>query len=74
MLFRSYDATMVMAQAMVKANSADPAKYLPVLAKTNGYKGVTGTITFDDKGDIQNGALTLSTFKAGQKSTIGVVR
>ena len=70
----TYDATMVMAQAMVKANSADPAKYLPVLAKTSGYKGVTGTITFDEKGDIQNGALTLSTFKAGQKATIGVVR
>ena len=70
----TYDATMVMAQAMVKANSADPAKYLPVLAKTSGYKGVTGAISFDDKGDILNGALTLSTFKAGQKTTIGVVR
>jgi branched-chain amino acid transport system substrate-binding protein len=69
-----YDATMVMADAMVKAGSADPKVYLPVLAKTNGYKGVTGTITFDDKGDIKNGALTLFTYKAGTREQIAVVR
>jgi branched-chain amino acid transport system substrate-binding protein len=68
-----YDAVMVMANAMVKAGSADPAKYLPVLAKTDGYKGVTGTISFDEKGDIKNGALTLYTYKAGKETTIGVV-
>ena len=43
-----YDAVMVMVAAMVKAGSADPAGYLPVLAKTEGYKGVTGTIAFDE--------------------------
>jgi len=59
---------------MVKANSADPAKYLPVLAKTNGFKGVTGSISFDEKGDIKNGALTLHSFKAGKKITLAVVR
>jgi branched-chain amino acid transport system substrate-binding protein len=69
-----YDATMVMADAMVKAGSADPKVYLPVLAKTNGYKGVTGTITFDDKGDIKNGALTLFTYKGGNREQIAVVR
>jgi branched-chain amino acid transport system substrate-binding protein len=69
-----YDATMVMADAMAKAGSADPAKYLPVLAKTSGYKGVTGTISFDEKGDIKNGALTLYTYKGGNKESLGVVR
>jgi branched-chain amino acid transport system substrate-binding protein len=69
-----YDATMVMADAMVKAGSADPAKYLPVLAKTSGYKGVTGTISFDEKGDVKNGALTLYTYKAGNRDQIAVVR
>jgi branched-chain amino acid transport system substrate-binding protein len=69
-----YDAVMVMADAMVKANSADPAKYLPVLAKTAGYKGVTGDIAFDNKGDIKNGALTLYTYKGGTKEQIAVVR
>jgi len=69
-----YDATNVMVAAMVKAGSADPAKYLPVLAKTSGYKGVTGTISFDEKGDIKNGALTLYTYKGGKRDQIAVVR
>jgi branched-chain amino acid transport system substrate-binding protein len=69
-----YDAVMVMADAMVKANSVEPAKYLPVLAKTEGYKGVTGVISFDEKGDIKNGALTLYTYKADKREALAVVR
>jgi branched-chain amino acid transport system substrate-binding protein len=69
-----YDAVKVMAAAMVTANSADPAKYLPALAATNGFKGVTGTVTFDEKGDIKNGALTLMTYKGGQRTTLAVIR
>ncbi len=69
-----YDAVNVMVAAMVKAGSDDPAKYLPVLAKTEGYKGVTGTISFDSKGDIKNGALTLHSYKDGKQTNIGVVR
>ncbi|MFM2328053.1 MAG: hypothetical protein RLZZ494_156 [Pseudomonadota bacterium] len=69
-----YDAVNVLAAAMVKAGSADPAKYLPVLAKTTGHQGVTGTITFDEKGDIKNGALTLYTYKGGNREQIAVVR
>ena len=69
-----YDALNVMVAAMVKAGSAEPAKYLPVLAKTEGYKGVTGVIGFDDKGDVKNGALTLYTYKAGKRDQLAVVR
>ena len=69
-----YDAVNVMVAAMVKAGSAEPAKYLPVLAQTAGYKGVTGTIAFDEKGDIKNGALTLYTYKGGKRDQIAVVR
>ena len=69
-----YDSVNVMVAAMVKAGSSDPAKYLPVLAKTDGYKGVTGTIGFDAKGDVKNGALTLYTYKAGKRDQIAVVR
>jgi branched-chain amino acid transport system substrate-binding protein len=69
-----YDALNVMVAAMVKAGSAEPAKYLPVLAKTEGYKGVTGVISFDDKGDVKNGALTLYTYKGGKRDQIAVVR
>jgi len=69
-----YDAVNVMVAAMQKADSADPAKYLPVLAQTAGYKGVTGEISFDEKGDLKNGALTLYTYKAGKREQIAVVR
>jgi len=68
-----YDATMAMASAMQKANSADPAKYLPELAKIS-MSGVTGTIAFDAKGDIKDGTLTLFTYKKGQREKIAVVR
>jgi branched-chain amino acid transport system substrate-binding protein len=68
-----YDAVNVMVAAMVKAGSAEPAKYLPVLAKIS-HKGVTGNIAFDEKGDIKNGALTLYTYKGGKREQIAVVR
>jgi branched-chain amino acid transport system substrate-binding protein len=69
-----YDSVMVMVDAMVKAGSAEPAKYLPFLAKTTGYQGVTGTISFDEKGDVKNGALTLFTYKGDKREQIAVVR
>lgn len=68
-----YDATMVMAEAMKKADSADPAKYLPVLAKIQ-YKGVTGPIAFDSKGDIKDGTLTLYTYKGGKRVQMAVTK
>ena len=70
----SYDAVNVLVAAMVKAGSSDPAKYLPVLAKTDGYPGVTGVIGFDAKGDIKNGALTMFTYKGGERQALSVVR
>ena len=69
-----YDALNLMVAAMEKAGSADPKVYLPVLAKTTGYKGVTGTISFDEKGDIKNGALTMHTYKGGKEESMGVIR
>jgi branched-chain amino acid transport system substrate-binding protein len=69
-----YDSVNVLVAAMVKADSTDPVKYLPVLAKTEGYKGVTGVISFDDKGDVKNAALTLYTFSGEKKEQISVVR
>ena len=68
-----YDAVNVMVAAMEKAGSAEPAKYLPELYKIE-YKGVTGNIAFDEKGDIKNGALTLYTYKDGKREQIAVVR
>ncbi len=69
----AYDAVMVMAAAMQKADSADPKKYLPELQKTQ-YNGVTGKIAFDQRGDLKEGALTLFTYKAGKKDPIKVMK
>ncbi len=68
-----YDSVMVMATAMQNAKSAEPAKYLPELKKIK-YEGVTGTIQFDQFGDIQNGALTLFTYQGGKRTRIDVIR
>ena len=69
-----YDAVKVMVAAMVKTNSSDPVKSLPVLAATTDYKGVSGPISFDEKGDIKNGALTLKTIRGGKLETMAVIR
>ena len=69
----AYDAVMVLATAMQKAGSSDPARYLPWLGKVE-YQGVTGTIAFDEKGDLRNAALTLFTYRGGKKTKLQVVR
>jgi branched-chain amino acid transport system substrate-binding protein len=68
-----YDSVMVMVEAMKKAGSADSAKYLPELKKI-AYKGVTGNIAFDDKGDIKDGTLTLYTYKGGKRVQLAVTK
>ncbi len=61
-----YDATMVLVDAMVRANSADPKVYTPFIGKAD-FQGVTARIQFDDVGDLKVPAMTLSTYKAGKK-------
>lgn len=60
-----YDAVMVMADSMKRANSVDPAKFLPEIGKTK-YDGVTATIEFDPKGDLKDGAISLYQYKGGK--------
>jgi len=60
-----YDATNVMIAAMQKANSIEPAKYLPELAKIS-FDGVTSKITFDEKGDLKGGAITMYQVQQGK--------
>lgn len=61
----SYDAASAIIEAMKAANSADPAKYAGSIAKVN-FPGVIGTVAFDAKGDIKEGAVTVYQFKAGK--------
>jgi branched-chain amino acid transport system substrate-binding protein len=68
-----YDATMVLVEAMKKADSTDPKKYLPELAKIQ-YDGVTGPISFDQNGDINGGTLTLYTYRGGKRELVRVIQ
>lgn len=61
----AYDAVMVFADAMKRAGSTDPAKFLPEVGKTQ-YQGVIGPIAFDEKGDLKDGPITIYIVKNGQ--------
>ncbi|PWB59424.1 MAG: branched chain amino acid ABC transporter substrate-binding protein, partial [Nitrosomonadales bacterium] len=67
-----YDAVSVMVAAMQKAGSSDPAKYLPALAGIT-HDGVTAKISFDAKGDIKDGAITLYQVKNGKWEVLETV-
>jgi branched-chain amino acid transport system substrate-binding protein len=67
-----YDAVSVMIAAMQKADSADPAKYMPVLAGIT-HDGVTAKVSFDAKGDIKDGAITLYQVKNGKWEVLETV-
>ncbi|MFC5473155.1 branched-chain amino acid ABC transporter substrate-binding protein [Paraherbaspirillum soli] len=69
----SYDAVMTIADAMQKAGSTDPKTFLPALSKIK-HEGVTGTIAFDDKGDIKNGTLSIYTYKNREQTLLSVIK
>ena len=69
----AYDALQVLVAAMRRADSADPKKYLPEIAKTD-YQGVTGHIRFDVKGDVAGGSVTLYQVKDGAWRVLETVR
>ncbi len=60
-----YDAVMVFVDAMKRAGSTDPAKFLPEVGKTR-LQGVIGPIAFDEKGDLVNGPITIYVVKGGK--------
>ncbi len=67
-----YDAVMVFIEAMKRAGSADPTKFLAEISKTN-YTGVIGPIAFDDKGDLTNGPITIYVVKGGKWEALETV-
>ena len=62
-----------MIAAMQKADSTDPAKYLPEIQKIS-YNGATGKIEFDEKGDRKNAEITIFTLKDGKVEPVAVVK
>ncbi|SAL71009.1 extracellular ligand-binding receptor [Caballeronia terrestris] len=66
----AYDGAMAMFDAMKKANSTDPAKYLPFLAKTEMPGVTTSKLAYDSKGDLKNGGITLYKVVGGKWTTL----
>ena len=61
-----YDATRAVIEAMKKANSVEPSKYLPELAKIE-YAGETSSSwAYDDKGDLKDGGITVYKVENGE--------
>jgi len=69
----TYDAANILIAAMQKANSADPAKYLPELGKGS-FEGATGKIEFDAKGDRKDAEMTIFTMKGGKIVPVAVIK
>ncbi|KGM41475.1 branched-chain amino acid ABC transporter substrate-binding protein [Aquabacterium sp. NJ1] len=62
----TYDATMVLVDAMKRANSVDPKVYGPKIVEAS-YQGVTAKVAFEPNGELKNPAMTLYSYKNGKK-------
>jgi len=69
----TYDAANLLINAMKKADSADPAKYLPALVASD-YTGASGTIRFDEKGDRKDAEITIFTLKEGKITPVAILK
>ena len=65
----AYDATMVLAQAMLRADSAQAEAYLPQLRQIH-HEGVTGAIAFDSQGELRDPRVTLYSYASGERKTL----
>ena len=69
----TYDAANLIITAMQKADSVDPAKYLPELAKLS-FQGASGKIEFDQHGDRKDAEMTIFTMKGGTITPIAIIK
>jgi branched-chain amino acid transport system substrate-binding protein len=68
----AYDATWTIIDAMKAAGSTEPAKILAALSKID-RQGVTGNISFDEKGDIRSGGVTMYVVKGDDWATLETI-
>ncbi len=61
----SYDCAWIAIDAMKRANSTKPAVFMPAL-RSSQYGGITGQISFDKNGDLNNPTSTLYQVKGGK--------
>ena len=69
----SYDAVYVIADAIKRAGKADRASITAAMPATN-YNGLTGTIAFDEKGDIKGGAISMFKIANDKMEYVSTVR
>ncbi|MDP1957596.1 MAG: branched-chain amino acid ABC transporter substrate-binding protein, partial [Rhodocyclaceae bacterium] len=69
----TYDAANLLIAAMQKADSIDPAKYLPALVASD-YNGASGNIQFDDKGDRKDAEMTIFSMQAGKVTPLAIIK
>lgn len=60
-----YDAVMVLATAMQRAESSEPARYLAALRDIR-YPGLTADIEFDTSGNLRHGPLSIFRVRGGK--------
>jgi branched-chain amino acid transport system substrate-binding protein len=65
----NYDAVNLVVDAMKRANSTDPAKILAVMQATK-FRGITSEISFDSKGDVNNGVISMFHYVNTKKTPV----
>ena len=68
-----YDAANVVIEAMRRADSTDPAKFMPQMYKVS-LAGATGKIEFDEKGDRKDAQMTIFRMRGGKIVPVAVVK
>jgi branched-chain amino acid transport system substrate-binding protein len=68
-----YDATLAMVEAMKKANSVDPAKFVPEVFNVS-FAGATGKVEFDAKGDRKDAEITIFKMTGGKIVPTSIVK
>ena len=68
-----YDATNVVIEAMKRADSTDPAKFVPEMYRV-ALVGATGKIEFDAKGDRKDAEMTIFRMKGGKIVPVAIVK
>lgn len=70
----AYDGAMAMFNAMKKADSTEPAKYLPWLAKTEMPSITMKMLAYGARGDLQHGDITMYKVVDGQWQALSSIK
>jgi branched-chain amino acid transport system substrate-binding protein len=68
-----YDGAIAVVEAMKRADSTDPAKFAPELFNVS-FKGATGTVQFDAKGDRRDAEMTIFVVRDGRITPVAIVK